>query len=160
MTPLIRSAINADAQDLFGLISLCLAEYPGCFVDPHADLPDMLTPASTYAANGGAYWVIEDERGRVAACCGVDFPRPGQAELHRLYVRPDQRRAGFAGQLLAKAEALARERGAMIMILWSDTRFRTAHAFYEKRGYRRGAEPRQLDDISNSSEYFFEHSLI
>jgi putative acetyltransferase len=27
--PIIRPVVNADAQDLFGLLSLCYGEYPG-----------------------------------------------------------------------------------------------------------------------------------
>ncbi len=34
----IRPARDDDAQDLFGLLALCFADYPGCYVDPHEDL--------------------------------------------------------------------------------------------------------------------------
>ena len=40
----IRRARDDDAQDLFGLLALCFAEYPGCYVDPHEDLTDLRTP--------------------------------------------------------------------------------------------------------------------
>ena len=155
----IRPAADTDAQDLFGLLSLCFAEYPGCFVDPHADLPDLLRPAASFAANGGAFWVVDDERGRVAACCAIDFPAPGMAELHRLYVRPDMRRIGLAQRFLEKAERFAIANGASVMVLWSDTRFETAHRFYKGNGYRQISTPRILNDISNSLEYFFEKQL-
>lgn len=155
----LRPVRDDDAQDLFGLITLCFADYPGCFVDPHDDLPDLRTPAATFAGRDGAFWVIEDARGRVAACCAIDFPQADVAEVHRLYVRPDMRRAGLAQRLMDRCEALAQERGAAKIVLWSDTRFETAHRFYEKRGYRRGAEPRKLNDISHSLEYLFEQQL-
>jgi len=63
----LRPAADADAQDLFGLLSLCFAEYPGCFVDPHDDLPDLRAPGSSFDRRGGAFWVVDDERGRVCA---------------------------------------------------------------------------------------------
>jgi putative acetyltransferase len=44
--PVLRSVVDEDAQDLFGLLSLCFAEYPGCFVDPHDDLKDLRAPGS------------------------------------------------------------------------------------------------------------------
>jgi putative acetyltransferase len=91
--PVIRPVIDADAQDLFGLLSLCYAEYPGCFVDPHDDLPDLRAAGSSYAATDGAFWAVEDERGRVCACVAVDFPTPAAANPYRNAV-PGPKRAG------------------------------------------------------------------
>jgi putative acetyltransferase len=154
-----RPVRDADAQDLFGLLSLCFADYPGCFVDPHEDLPDLRAPATAIAQKGGAFWVAEDERGRVRACLAVDFPEPGTAELHRLYVRPDQRRQGLGESLVRLAEDYARARGATRMVFWSDTRFTTAHRLYERLGYGRVGATRDLGDISNSVEYRFEKDI-
>ncbi len=81
------------------------------------------------------------------------------AELHRLYVRADQRGKGLAARLVAHVEAMAREAGARRMELWSDTRFETAHRLYERLGYTRGGT-RPLGDISNSIELSFRpHAL-
>jgi putative acetyltransferase len=155
----VRFARNEDAQDLFGLLSLCFAEYPGCFVDPHDDLPDLLRAGTSFADRGGAFWVVEDERGRVCACVAVDFPEPGAGELHRLYVRPDQRGRGLGSRLVRLVEAHARKQGAGRMFFWSDTRFTTAHRLYERAGYVRAEGTRDLGDISGSVEFRFEKPL-
>lgn len=181
----MRPARDDDAQDIFGLLSLCFAEYPGCFVDPHDDLPDIVKPGHWKERRGrdgrllgGEFWVLEDERGRVCACVAVDYPgelasevdagsreansgKEKTAELHRLYVRPDCRRRGIAAGLVAHVEAAAREQSARQIVLWSDTRFLDAHRLYEKCGYARlpGA-PRELGDLSQSREYGFVKSLI
>ena len=157
--PIIRPVVDADAQDLFGLLSLCFAEYPGCFVDPHDDLPDLRAAGSSYAANGGAFWAVEDERGRVCACVAVDFPESGTAELHRLYVRSDQRGRGLGSLLVRHVERFARARGAGHVVLWSDTRFTTAHRLYKRLGYTQIDGERPLGDISQSVEYRFEKRL-
>jgi putative acetyltransferase len=157
--PVIRPVVDADRQDLFGLIAICYADYPGCFVDPHDDLPDLRAPGSSYAQTGGAFWVVEDERGRVCACVAVDFPESGTAELHRLYVRPDQRGRGLGSRLVRRAEAHARSKGASRMVLWSDTRFVTAHRLYKRLGYVQGEGQRQLADISQSVEYPFQKAI-
>jgi putative acetyltransferase len=157
--PVIRPVIDADAQDLFGLLSLCYAEYPGCFVDPHDDLPDLHAAGSSYAATDGAFWAVEDERGRVCACVAVDFPERGTAELHRLYVRSDRRGQGLGSLLVFEAENHARARGADRIVLWSDTRFRTAHRLYRRLGYTQVDGQRQLADISKSVEYRFEKTF-
>jgi putative acetyltransferase len=155
----LRAATDDDAQDLFGLLSLCFADYPGCFVDPHDDLPDLRAPAQAFARNGGAFWVLDDERGRVCACVAVDFPENGVAELHRLYVRPDQRRRGLGGRLVAHVESFARRKGARHLFFWSDTRFSAAHRLYQRLGYSQVDGERPLGDISNSMEVRFERTL-
>jgi GNAT superfamily N-acetyltransferase len=156
---LIRPVRDDDAQDLIGLITLCFAEYPGCFFDPHGDMPDIVQPAQSRLALEGQFLVVDDARGRIAACIGVDFPDNGNAELHRLYVRPDTRGRGLAKLLTLRVEDFARERGENRMILWSDTRFTKAHALYEGLGYTRSPITRSLGDISLSREFFFEKTL-
>ncbi|MBB3020596.1 putative acetyltransferase [Microvirga lupini] len=157
--PIIRPVRDSDAQDLYGLIAICYADYPGCFVDPHDDLPDLRAPSTSYDETGGAFWAVEDERGRVCACVAVDFPEAGTAELHRLYVRPDQRGMGLGSRLVHQAEAHARGKGAPRLVLWSDTRFVTAHRLYTRLGYVQSEGQRQLADISQSAEYRFEKVL-
>jgi GNAT superfamily N-acetyltransferase len=156
----LRPVRDGDAQDLYGLLTLCFAEFPGCFTDPHGDLPDLRAPATAIAAKpGGAFWVVEDGAGRVCACVCVDFPEPRTAELHRLYVRPDQRRRGLAEQLVRLVEGHAAAQGAGRVMFWSDTRFTGAHRLYERLGYVRGPRTRDLGDVSNSVEYHYEKVL-
>ena len=171
----LRPAEDRDAQDLFGLMALCFAEYPGCFVDPHEDMPDLVRPGHWKEREtafpdgvrrklGGEFLVLEDARGRVSACVAVDFPERDAsgkpvAELHRLYVRPDCRRRGIAARLVAEAERMARAAGAGRIMLWSDTRFADAHRLYERLGYAKGSATRELGDISKTTEYRFDRAL-
>lgn len=159
---LLRPAVDADAQDLFGLLTLCFAEYPGCFTDPHGDLPDLVRPGHWPERRdaggrplGGAFLVLDDARGRVCASVAYDLPQPGAAELHRLYVRPDCRRKGIAARLVGHVERCARQDGAQSMSLWSDTRFVNAHKLYQGLGYQPTGATRELHDISRTSEYEF-----
>ena len=156
--PIIRSVRDADAQDLIGLITLCFAEYPGCYFDPHGDMPDIVRPAQSRLALEGIFLAVEDETARVCACAGLDFPAAGVAELHRLYVRPDMRGRGLARELTLRLEGFARDKGTARMIMWSDTRFTKAHQLYRSLGYRQG-HSRSLGDISHSREFLFERAL-
>jgi putative acetyltransferase len=156
---IIRPVRDDDAQDLIGLITLCFAEYPGCVFDPHDDMPDIIQPARSKLATNGQFLVVEDARGRISACIGVDFPQKKTAELHRLYVRPAMRGQGLARELTSRVEAFAKDRGASRMILWSDTRFTKAHQLYASMGYELGRTTRSLGDISVSREFFFEKTL-
>jgi ribosomal protein S18 acetylase RimI-like enzyme len=156
---IVRAVRDSDAQDLFGLMTLCFADYTGCYVDPHDDLADLNAPAAAIAKRGGRFWVVEDDEGRVGACASIDLPSRGLAELHRVYVRPDLRRRGLARMLVAMAEDEATARAASRIFFWSDTRFVTAHRLYQRLGYRATGEERSLGDISQSREYRFEKSL-
>jgi N-acetylglutamate synthase-like GNAT family acetyltransferase len=155
----IRPVRDEDAQELLGLIALCFAEYPGCLVDPHDDLADLVKPAAAAAERGRRFWVVEDGARRIGACVSLDHPRAETAELHRVYVRHDMRRRGLAGKLVALAESEARAHGARRLFFWSDTRFLGAHRFYEQLSYRRTGEERELGDVSHSREYRFEKLL-
>ncbi len=158
MLPL-RPAEDRDAQDLFGLITLCFADYPGCYTDPHDDLKDLRRPGASFRGEGEGFWVAEDEGGRICACVAVDVPQPGTAELHRLYVRPDRQGRGLGAALVRHVEEHARADGARRVAFWSDTRFTGAHRLYERLGYRRTGETRELGDVSSSREYRFEKDL-
>lgn len=157
--PVARAATDADAQDLFGLITLAFADYPGCFVDPHDDYPDLVRPATSAAAAGTLLWVVEDARSRVRGCVGLKAAKDGVGELTKLYVRGDQRRKGLGAHLVALVEDAARRRGDTRLVLWTDTRFTTAHRLYERLGFARDGEARALHDVSGSWEYPYAKKL-
>ena len=119
----------------------------------------MRAPGRSFGEKGGAFWVAEDERGQVCGCIAIDYPADGAGELHRLYVRPDQRRRGLGERLIRLAEDHAPERGAKRIFFWSDTRFAKAHRLYARLGYARAEDTRDLGDISNSVKYCFEKRL-
>ena len=155
VTMVPRLAQDGDSQDLFGLIALCFAQYPGCLVDPHDDLSDLLRPGLAFAERGGAFFVCPDATGRVCACIAFDIIGAGVAEMHRLYVRPDRRGAGLGADLVRHVENAARQRGCTRLELWSDTRFAAAHRLYGRLGYRPAGRVRELGDVSHSSESLF-----
>lgn len=159
--PVARAVVDADAQELFGLITLAFAAYPGCYVDPHDDYPDLVRPATRAAATGARLWVVEDVRGRVRGCVGLKAANAeGAAELKTLYVRPDQRRRGLGAHLVRLVETEARARGDRRLGLWTDTRFTDAHHLYERMGFVRTGPERALHDVSGSLEYPYAKPLV
>jgi putative acetyltransferase len=73
----------------------------------------------------------------VAAGCGGLFPLPGAGamEIIRMYVRPRYRGRQIADRVLAGLEALARERGAEVLMLRCGPRQPQAVRLYERNGY-------------------------
>jgi len=111
--------------------------------------------ASRFEAQGGQFWVAEDPAGRILGSVGYTPKDASAIELKRLYVAPDARRQGLATRLLALVLEAARARAASEIVLWSDTRFGEAHAFYLARGFVQTGESRELNDPSDTTEYAF-----
>jgi putative acetyltransferase len=159
----LRSVRDEDALDLVELVGSCFGEYPGCVLDVDGELPMLRHLASYATERGGHFWVVELPAAglhppRLVALGGF-LPREDGVEVHKLYVHRSARRFGLGGQLLARVEDAARRRGAALVDLWSDTRFTTAHAFYERRGYLRGPTTRELRDKSDTVEFYFSKPL-
>jgi ribosomal protein S18 acetylase RimI-like enzyme len=149
----LRPGRDEDAAGFIRLIGDCWSEYPGCVMDVDGEVPELRALATYFAEAGGALWVAERE-GRVI---GMAATRPmGQDaayEICKVYVAKEARGSGLAHDLLGAAEAHARAAGAERLVLWTDTRFETAHRFYEKRGFVRQGPIRVLHDLSNSLEF-------
>jgi GNAT superfamily N-acetyltransferase len=149
----LRPGRDEDADGFIRLIGDCWSEYPGCIMDVDGEVPELRALATYFAEAGGALWAAERD-GRVI---GMAATRPmGQDaayEICKVYVAKEARGSGLAHDLLGAAEAHARAAGAQRLVLWTDTRFETAHRFYEKRGFVRQGSIRILDDLSNSLEF-------
>ncbi|MBK7583715.1 MAG: GNAT family N-acetyltransferase [Myxococcales bacterium] len=155
----LRDARDDDADALIRLIGDVFAEYPGCVMDADGELPELLQIASYFRDHDGEFWVAERD-GLVVGCIGYSpAADPAGIELKKLYVQASERKSGLGGMLVERVEARARERGARFIDLWSDTRFVTAHAFYERRGWKRGPTTRELHDKSYTVEFYFRREL-
>ncbi len=156
MTAAIRPVRDGDAAGLIRLIDVCWSAYEGCVLDVDAEEPQLRAMRSHFDALGGEYWVAEDAAGRIAAAGGwAPTADPAGVELHKLYVLAERRRQGIARRLVGMAESAARRRGSRFVELWSDTRFLEAHIFYAALGYRRTGRTRDLNDLSNTTEFHF-----
>jgi len=149
---MIRPGRDTDAAGFIALIGGCWAEYPGCILDVEGELPELRALATHYAARDGALWAAERE-GRVIGMVATRPIGDGGWEICRLYLDAAARGTGLGQRLVGTAEAHARAAGATRFVLWTDTRFTRAHAFYEKSGYVRQGPIRILDDLSQSLEF-------
>lgn len=159
LLPDLRDARDTDAEGLIALIGSVFAEYPGCLLDVEGEIPELLRIASAFAELHGEFWVAERD-GRVVGCVGyAPAHDPGGIELKKLYVARTERQHGLGAALLdLVVEAGVRHR-ARFIDLWSDTRFETAHRFYERRAFKRGPHTRELHDSSDTVEYYYRREL-
>lgn len=152
-----RPAHDDDAEQLIALIDLCYREYEGCILDVDAEEPQLRGIASHYEQKGGEFWVAE-KGGQIIGSIGYS-PNANKIELKHLYVNSAARRQGLATNLCLLVEKAAAAANVEKIILWTDTRFQDAHRLYERRGYSKGKESRTLQDLSNTTEYYFEKAL-
>lgn len=155
----IRLANDADSGQIASLIAACWVAYPGCILDIDGEEPVLRAVASGFAARGGYFWAACEGDWVVGSIGLVPAGEQALAELVKLYVHPRRRRQGLARRLTALAEQTARDEGCRRLELWSDTRFREAHAFYKAIGYTQTGQVRDLHDRSQSSEYRFVKDL-
>jgi GNAT superfamily N-acetyltransferase len=139
----IRSWRPGD--DVAGHIARIYAEFGLCFDPAFED--DLLDVGASYAR--ACFLVAEDSAGLAgtAAACAEG----GVRLVRRMYVAPRARRTGLARALLARCLAWGNFRRTE---LWSDVRFRGAHALYRGEGFVPGP-CRVLDDPDRSVERFF-----
>ncbi len=159
MAATIRDARDSDEAGLIELIGSIFAEYPNCVLAVDEEIPELRHIATSFADWDGRFWVAE-RQGRIVGCVGLTpAHEPGGIELKKLYVAASERRSGLGGRLTELVIAEARKRGARFIDLWSDTRFVTAHAFYEHRGFAKSGATRELHDLSDTVEYYFRREL-
>ena len=153
----LRTARDADGTELIELIERVWDEYSGCVMDVDGEVPELRRIASAHAEWSGDFRVAE-RQGRIVGCVGWRPAEQGRGlELSKLYVAASARRRGLASTLCSLVERAAS--GLDFVHLWTDTRFEDAHRLYERRGYRRGPELRELHDLSGTVEYYYRLSL-
>lgn len=154
----IRPATDHDGDAIGNLIKAVFSDYPGCVFDRHGEFPELDAIASSFAADHGHIWVVEDAQSRILGCLGVTYsPAIGKAELHKVYLDRATRGQGIAQRMLTTALNWLGQThvDCTDIVLWTDIRFEAGHRFYEKCGFTRTGETRDLDDLSVSSEYRF-----
>jgi putative acetyltransferase len=155
----LRFARDSDAGAIIALISAVWSEYPGKTLVAEADMPELLSPASSYAARDGRFWVVE-ARGRLVGTVALQpSEEPGVVELQKLYVARDMRKNGLGGFLCNLVEREAHRRAARAIELWSDVKLRDAHRCYERLGYVRGEVLKSYDDTSGTVRYYYRKAL-
>jgi len=155
MPTLLRTTIPSDVPLILSLIDGIYEEY-NCKLDAVNEDVHLLEPGPYFRADGGEFWVVEEEGVILATVAVLLCDECG--ELKALYVHPSLRRHGWGRRLTELAINYARNAAKSRMVLWSDTRFTDAHRLYRKMGFRQFDE-RDLNDSNNTIEYGFEMAL-
>ena len=152
----IREATKQDVPHVINLITQVYKEYECTLLTQEE--PYLLKFDTCFKEAGGNSWVLESGE-KVIGSVALRVLESNTGELKSLYLDGNYRgrRLGFTlvNFVLDKARILNLSR----LILWTDTRFTSAHDLYRKMGFEvRGF--RIVQDSNNSSEYKFEYNLL
>jgi putative acetyltransferase len=156
----LRYVRDEDSAAIVSLISSVWSEYPGKVLAAARDMPELLAPASHYAAANGRFWIVE-ARGEVIGTVALkpNLHDPDMVELQKMYVAHPLRRNGLGSFLCSLVEREARERGSRAIELWSDIKLLDAHRHYRRYGFTRGSELRYVADVSRTVQYYYRLDL-
>ncbi len=132
---MIRPITTADAPAVAALIRTAFAVLPKPVDPPLSALRETGEAVAAILAQGGGGAAIEQDGTLVAGCIWQE--KDGGLYFGRLAVAPAARGQGYAGRLLAAAEAEARARGLPKLLLstrlalTSNRRLFAAHGFAE-----------------------------
>ncbi len=143
----IRPAKAADAEGARFVVFPILESYA---LEPEADGADadLYDLEGAYLKAGGAFWVVEDDRGEIVGTCGLKPMANGSIELRKMYLMPHARGQGLGKKLLKTAIAKAKALGFKRLELETASQLREAIALYESFGFVRregGVETSRCD---------------
>ena len=108
---------------------------------------DLLDIRANYFERGDMFWVAVDEDDRVIGCVGYSrTDNLSEAFLHRLFVKPSQKRNGIGTALLKTAEEYMRNIGISVSLVHlgePKEQWFESYSFYPKHDYRE-FEPRYM----------------
>ena len=132
----IRPAKAADAEGARFVVFPILESYA---LEPEAEGADadLYDLDGAYLKAGGAFWVVEDDRGEIVGTCGLKPMANGSVELRKMYLMPHARGQGLGKKLLRTAIAKAKALGFKRLELETATQLREAIALYESFGFVR-----------------------
>lgn len=131
------------------------SEYAPTF---HKLQQELATLPGVYAPPGGRLLLATYE-GRPAGCIAIKPHDSMNAEVKRVYVRPEFRGLAIGQRLIAAVVKEARSMGLGRLILDSHVSMTKAHALYEAAGFRRTVAPPDFPEEMRPNAIFMEMEL-
>ncbi len=164
MSVTVRAATADDLEAVAAVARDAWYAAYGGFLDPEtveAGLARNYDEAVLAAAvdHDDVEFLVAADDGEVVGFASAEQTWADEVELHTLYVHPDRWGEGIGSALLDRAETWAREQGVDRIACGVFADNAVGVGFFERRGFRRGAETR----VELAGEYHpereFEHEL-
>lgn len=146
----IRSWQSADRQLAADVIKSALAEY-GLGWEPDGADRDVLEVEEYYLANGGEFWVIEEQGEIVGTSAYYPHPHRGEqsVEIRKMYLCSKVRGKGLGKYLLGELERSIQVHGYQEIWIETASVLTAAVQLYEANGYQSatGVETARCDRV-------------
>jgi putative acetyltransferase len=152
VTIAVETPLQDDVRELVALLNAHLLPLSPLEFQFKMTVEQMAGPETTV-------WVARDGDGRAIGCGALKLATDGEAEVKRMFCRPDRRGQRIGSRLLEAIEAEARRRGVKLLLLETGTGpgFAGAARLYERSGFvERGAF---FDYPPSAWSRFYEKSL-
>lgn len=130
----VRPATNADSENVKALVFGVLREY-GLESDPDGTDADLSDIEANYIRAGGAFEILEDDRGNLLGTVGLFPMDETTVELRKMYFDKTLRGRGFGKKVLERMIERARGLGFKKIYLETASVLREAIGLYEKYGF-------------------------
>lgn len=138
----IRPIRKGDDKQVEAVIRGCLIEFGANHEGTAWADPDLCRFSEIYNREGNAYFVAEDEGGRIVGGAGIGelLGAEGVCELQKMYCIPEVRGTGLSHRLMDEALAYAKKYYKRCYLETLENMV-AAQRFYEKYGFERTYEP-------------------
>ena len=130
----IRSARPGDESAVHAIVSGVLAEY-GLTLDPAGTDSDLDDLTASYHDRGGVFRVVVNSTGEIVGCGGLYRLSEAEAEIRKMYLRPEVRGRGLGRELLEDLVAFARRHHVGRLTLETASVLTRAIAMYQRFGF-------------------------
>lgn len=100
---------------------------------------DLLDIKAHYFDHGDMFWIAIGENDRVIGCLGYSrIQKSSEAFLHRLYIKPSEKRKGIGTRLLKIAENEMKNKGITVALVHLGSpkeQWFESYSFYPRNGY-------------------------
>lgn len=145
----IRPWQTQDRDAVINLIASVLAEF-GLAWQPDGADADVVAVEEFYQAQGGEFWVVEQDKKVVGTAAYYPIERGENAvEIRKMYLHPQARGQGLGQFLLTQLEQRIWQRGFSLIWIETATIMNQAVKLYEKNGYQAttGVETQRCDRV-------------
>ena len=131
---IVRSATNADREQVQGLVFGVLNEY-GLEPDPEGTDSDLTDIEKNYIVRGGVFELIETREGRLLGTAALYPMDKETVELRKMYFDKELRGRGWGSLMLRRLIDRSRELGFKRIYLETASVLTDATRLYEKFGF-------------------------
>ncbi len=132
----LREAFNQDLEKIKKLIFGVLHEY-GLNIFPNTTDADLTDIEKSYFSNGGVFYVLESDEGKIIGSIGLYNINNQECELRKMYLSSSFRGKGIGRELLEFLLKKATEMSFKKIILETNSKLEMAINLYKKFGFKK-----------------------